>query len=211
MADRARRDRSPGGGRRPDRPRRRRAAAPGPLDVVAARSRRRDPELRRRHRPELVGEMESAPIGRADLARSEATAAPRDIAYEQVVEHGLRHMAWLVADDPVVAGELSDEWRDALAGYAAGAVPGAGLAATGSPPAAAARLEVRQQRRTSRRSSGPATPRRRRRAAPSRDARSRPASCRRRGQRTGSRPRSRRRGRGGGATGSRAGTAAPRS
>ena len=69
--------------------------------------------------PEVVGRMESRPIGRADLARSEATAAPRDIAYEQVVEHGLRHMAWLVADDPVVAGELSDEWRAALAGYAA--------------------------------------------------------------------------------------------
>jgi hypothetical protein len=69
--------------------------------------------------PDLVGTMASTPIGRADLARSEATAAPRDIAHEQVVEHGLRHMAWLVADDPVVAGELSDEWRRALAGYAA--------------------------------------------------------------------------------------------
>jgi len=62
--------------------------------------------------------MESASIGRADLARSEATAAPRDIAYQQVVEHGLRHLAWLVADDPVVAGELSGEWRRVLATYA---------------------------------------------------------------------------------------------
>ena len=61
--------------------------------------------------------MASAPIGRAELARSEATAAPRDIAYQQVVEHGLRHMAWLVADDPVVAGELSDDWRRVLADY----------------------------------------------------------------------------------------------
>jgi hypothetical protein len=67
--------------------------------------------------PERVGEMETRPIGRADLARSEATAAPRDIAYEQVVEHGLRHLAWLVADDPVVAGELSGEWRRVLASY----------------------------------------------------------------------------------------------
>ena len=67
--------------------------------------------------PGLVGEMASEPIDRADLARSEATAAPRDIVYQQVVEHGLRHLAWLVADDPVVAGELSDGWRRILAGY----------------------------------------------------------------------------------------------
>jgi len=59
----------------------------------------------------------SVPIGRAELARSEATAAPRDIAYEQVVEHGIRHLAWLVADDPVVAGELSEAWRTVLAAY----------------------------------------------------------------------------------------------
>lgn len=67
--------------------------------------------------PEVVGSMTSAPIGRADLARSEATAAPRDIAYQQVMEHGIRHLAWLVADDPVVAGELSGEWRRVLAAY----------------------------------------------------------------------------------------------
>jgi len=66
---------------------------------------------------DVVGSMRSAPIGRADLARSEATAAPRDIAYQQVMEHGIRHLAWLVADDPVVAGELSGEWRRVLAEY----------------------------------------------------------------------------------------------
>ena len=65
----------------------------------------------------IVGSMTSAAIGRADLARSEATAAPRDIAYQQVIEHGIRHLAWLVADDPVVAGELSGEWRRVLAEY----------------------------------------------------------------------------------------------
>ena len=65
----------------------------------------------------IARNLVSVPIGRADLARSEATAAPRDIAYEQVVEHGIRHLAWLVADDPVVAGELSGEWRRVLAEY----------------------------------------------------------------------------------------------
>ena len=66
---------------------------------------------------ELARAFGSAPIGRTDLARSEATAAPRDIAYEQVMEHGLRHLAWLVADDPVAAGELSGEWRRVLEAY----------------------------------------------------------------------------------------------
>jgi hypothetical protein len=67
--------------------------------------------------PEIVGSMASVPIGRAALARSEATAAPRDIAVEAVVEHGLRHLAWLVEDDPVVAAELPAGWRPILAEY----------------------------------------------------------------------------------------------
>jgi hypothetical protein len=65
----------------------------------------------------LVGSMESVPVTRADLARSEATAAPRAIAYAQVVEHGLRHLAWLVHDDPVVAAELSPAWAGVLTDY----------------------------------------------------------------------------------------------
>lgn len=65
----------------------------------------------------LVDGMESAPIGRAELARSAATTAPSTIDYEQVVEHGLRHMAWLALDDAVVAAELPATWRTALAGY----------------------------------------------------------------------------------------------
>jgi hypothetical protein len=66
---------------------------------------------------ELVGTMASVPIERAELARSEATAAPRDIAVSAVVEHGLRHLAWLVQDDPVVAAELPAPWRPLLAAY----------------------------------------------------------------------------------------------
>ncbi|MFL5751714.1 MAG: hypothetical protein ACJ767_13975 [Chloroflexota bacterium] len=67
--------------------------------------------------PYLAASLASRPIGRAELARSEATAAPHEIAYDQVVEHGIRHLAWLVADDPVVAGELSEAWRRVLANY----------------------------------------------------------------------------------------------
>ena len=66
--------------------------------------------------PEQVG-GESAPVEREELARSEATRAPTAIATAQVLEHGLRHLAWLVKDDPVVAGRLSPGWHDALSGY----------------------------------------------------------------------------------------------
>jgi hypothetical protein len=65
----------------------------------------------------VVGSMASRPVARAALARSAATAAPQDIGTDQVVEHGLRHLAWLAQDDPVVAAALPDAWRAALAGY----------------------------------------------------------------------------------------------
>lgn len=65
----------------------------------------------------LVEGMDSAPIGRAELARSAATAAPREIATNAVVEHALRHLAWLAVDDPVVSAELPAAWRPALASY----------------------------------------------------------------------------------------------
>lgn len=65
----------------------------------------------------LVGVMDSAPIGRSELARSEATGAPPSVGHEQVIEHGLRHMAWLAVDDPVVASQLSAGWRSVLASY----------------------------------------------------------------------------------------------
>ena len=66
---------------------------------------------------ELVGTMASRPVERAELARSAATAAPHDIATSAVVEHGLRHLAWLVTDDPVVAAELPPAWHPVLADY----------------------------------------------------------------------------------------------
>lgn len=67
--------------------------------------------------PELVGEMESREVQRSELARSNATKAPDAIATRQVLEHGLRHLAWLVRDDEVVHRELSGGWVDALTDY----------------------------------------------------------------------------------------------
>ena len=62
-------------------------------------------------------ELHGVAIGRATLARGEATSAPVAIAGEQVLEHGLRHLAWLAVDDDVVRATLSDEWKAALGAY----------------------------------------------------------------------------------------------
>jgi hypothetical protein len=67
--------------------------------------------------PALARSMDSARVLRADLARSAAAAAPASIATAQVVEHGLRHLAWLVKDDPVVREELAGEWAAILDNY----------------------------------------------------------------------------------------------
>jgi hypothetical protein len=64
-----------------------------------------------------VAGLARVPVQRAELVRGEATAAPADIATGPVIEHGLRHLAWLATDDPVIARELSDDWHHDLAGY----------------------------------------------------------------------------------------------
>ncbi len=63
--------------------------------------------------PHLAG----IPISRVELARSEATSAARTIAAAQVLEHGLRHLAWLAREDPIVIGVLNEDWKKALADY----------------------------------------------------------------------------------------------
>ena len=52
-----------------------------------------------------------------ELARSEATSAAKTIASAQVLEHGLRHLAWLAKEDPVVIAVLNDDWKRVLADY----------------------------------------------------------------------------------------------
>jgi len=56
------------------------------------------------------------PVARSDLARGGEHAAPASIDVGQVLEHALRHLAWLLGDDPVV-GEALPAWREPLAGY----------------------------------------------------------------------------------------------
>lgn len=66
---------------------------------------------------EQVRHLPSVAVERADLARCQPTGWPAAVAAAQVVEHGLRHLAWLVRDDPVVASALADGWPDVLDAY----------------------------------------------------------------------------------------------
>jgi hypothetical protein len=66
---------------------------------------------------ETVGSMASGPVDRSDLARSTAMAAPSAIGWTQVLEHGLRHLAWLDREDDHVRDALDAGWRTALTTY----------------------------------------------------------------------------------------------
>lgn len=61
--------------------------------------------------------LPGVPVGRAELARSGATDAPAAIQATQVIEHALRHMAWLAHDDPVVSRTRSAAWQALLSDY----------------------------------------------------------------------------------------------
>ena len=61
--------------------------------------------------------MASVPVTRVELARGGATTAPTTVALGQVIEHGLRHLAWLAKDDPVVADRLTNDWHALLTRY----------------------------------------------------------------------------------------------
>lgn len=64
-----------------------------------------------------TGSMSTVPVDRTDLARSQATEAPKSVAHDQVLEHAIRHLAWLAAEDPVVRGTLDVGWHAILRTY----------------------------------------------------------------------------------------------
>lgn len=66
---------------------------------------------------DVLSEFDAVPVDRADLARSTPTEAPPAIGYEQVLEHALRHLAWLAKEDDTVRKTLDDRWHDLLDGY----------------------------------------------------------------------------------------------
>jgi hypothetical protein len=55
-------------------------------------------------------------VTRAELARGRATGPPPQVHLSQVVEHGLRHLAWLVKEDQMIHAALA-EWSQALNAY----------------------------------------------------------------------------------------------
>jgi hypothetical protein len=55
-------------------------------------------------------------VTRAELARGRATGPAPRVHLSQVVEHGLRHLAWLVREDEAIHQALAD-WSRALSGY----------------------------------------------------------------------------------------------
>lgn len=55
-------------------------------------------------------------VARAELARGGPTGPPQQVHLSQVVEHGLRHLAWLVREDEAIHQALAD-WSRALREY----------------------------------------------------------------------------------------------
>jgi hypothetical protein len=55
-------------------------------------------------------------VTRSELARGRATAPPPHVGLSQVVEHGLRHLAWLVREDEAIQDALPG-WSNALSEY----------------------------------------------------------------------------------------------
>jgi hypothetical protein len=60
--------------------------------------------------------LKEVAVGRAELARGDAMAPPSSIGVAAVIEHALRHLSWLVRDDPAIAEALSD-WGAVLGEY----------------------------------------------------------------------------------------------
>jgi hypothetical protein len=60
--------------------------------------------------------LELLPVKRSDLARGSSMAPAESITVDAVLEHAVRHLAWLSRDDPAIATVLVD-WSEALKGY----------------------------------------------------------------------------------------------
>ena len=59
---------------------------------------------------------EASVAGRTELARGDVTTPPPTIAVDQVLEHALRHLAWLSREDEVI-GRALPGWAQVLEGY----------------------------------------------------------------------------------------------
>jgi hypothetical protein len=62
-------------------------------------------------------ELRWTPVRRARLARGEPNEPPDELASTQVLEHAMRHLAWLAADDDEIRRALPAGWEGVLAAY----------------------------------------------------------------------------------------------
>ena len=62
------------------------------------------------------GSLDAIPVYRAEIARGEALSPPEAIGVTHILEHALRHLAWLVHTDRAIAGALAS-WGDVLDAY----------------------------------------------------------------------------------------------
>ena len=60
--------------------------------------------------------LELLPVTRSDLARGSSMAPAESITVDAVLEHAVRHLAWLSREDPAIGTVLVD-WSEALKGY----------------------------------------------------------------------------------------------
>lgn len=67
--------------------------------------------------PASIAGLDEAEVDRAALARGGATEAAVEVPWPAVLEHALRHLAWLVDDDAEVAAALDDRWHAMLEAY----------------------------------------------------------------------------------------------
>jgi hypothetical protein len=65
---------------------------------------------------DLLAPWTVGPVQRAILARGSETGPPLSIGVNQVIEHALRHLAWLLHDDQAIMSALPG-WREALRDY----------------------------------------------------------------------------------------------
>jgi hypothetical protein len=66
--------------------------------------------------PSVKG-FSASEVRRRELARGSASEPPPAIEIDHVVEHALRHLAWLGRDDPVIRDLLHGGWFRALEAY----------------------------------------------------------------------------------------------
>ncbi len=65
---------------------------------------------------DVPGAHEVELVARAELARGRAIGPPPHVQLSQIVEHGLRHLAWLIREDEAIHHALAD-WSRALSDY----------------------------------------------------------------------------------------------